>query len=155
MIGTITPQFVLIFIILRVCCLFFYMRKINFVDDMRQVESCMKVFLQDYWFCPWFSPLLLLFCHNKGSVADKWENIVQFYTATSVERLKLTQVIAYEVIDFFNRNLLEFGINFLPPWQKSSGKTHLRLYDRICANINTNLPLFEKTVTCLKTLLES
>lgn len=51
MIGTITPQFVLIFIILRVCCLFFYMRKINFVDDMRQVESCLKVFLQDYWFC--------------------------------------------------------------------------------------------------------
>lgn len=159
MIGTITPQSVLIFIILRICCLFFYMRKINFVDDMRQVESCMKVFLQDYWFC---TCNILGFLHfYSDSVTTRVPSLTsEKISSNFIQPLQLSvsnwrKLSHMKSLIFFNRNLLEFGINFLPPWQKSSGKTHLRLYDRICANINTNLPLFEKTVTCLKTLLES
>lgn len=159
MIGTITPQSVLIFIILRICCLFFYMRKINFVDDMRQVESCMKVFLQDYWFC---TCNILGFLHfYSDSVTTRVPSLTsEKISSNFIQPLQLSvsnwrklshmKSLIFSIAIYWSLELI-----FLPPWQKSSGKSHLRLYDRICANINTNLPLFEKTVTCLKTLLES
>lgn len=81
----------------------FFLRAFLFTErtELRYYFSTL-CHVYDYWSCNprWFLPSLFWFCRFKRTVADKWEIFVQFYTATSVKRLKLKRVISYEVIDF-------------------------------------------------------